>query len=379
MLKPPPMSVKPPRLPRRAARTLWSDKPEVRSVQIGVVATIVVHVLLLALAPKIGRWMDSHDASSGTSAADEWASREFQIELAPSVDDAEPPTPLPPPVFVEANPTVPDNMPDKTANVAAQNQQVAQETPTPSGQSDAPAVKGEENVASTAIVSGQLAEPQIAVRPPPPSTEPERPETPEQEAARRAQTPLPGSEKFEGENPDGVGGNIGKPAPNATPVPERVEGAPEGPPRGLYYSGVDPKKPQPRRTLAPDVVKARPSPLANREFGTENIGAVAYNAKWSAYGEYLQKFIESVDIQWKRIVEQSSVYPVAGTKVVVKFRMDSKGAIAEILKVESSGGRTAQDACVSAIVAREPYGAWSDDMVAILGDSQEITFTFHYN
>lgn len=346
-------------------------------MQIGVVATIAVHVLFLAFAPKVERWLDTRDASSAT---DEWSSREFQIELSPALPVAEPPQPAPLPTFVEANPNAPDNAPDKTEFVAAQNQQVAQETPTPSGQSNAPALKGDPTAASTAIVSGQLREPEIPVRRPPPSTEPASEEEAAREASRRAQNPLPGTEKFEGDNPQGVGGNVSKPAPDASAVPERVEGSPDGPPRGLYFSSrVDAKKPQARPTLAPSVVKARATPLAHREFGTENIGAIAYSAKWSAYGEYLQKFIESVDIQWKRIIEQSSVYPVAGTKVAVKFRMDSKGAIAEIIKVQGGGGRAAEDACVSAIVARDPYGEWSDDMIAVLGQSQEITFTFHYN
>lgn len=379
MTKRPPIPAKPP-VSRRPARSVWSSHSDVRSVQIGVVVTILIHVLLLALAPKIERFLDSRDAAGP---ADEWGAREFQIELTPEQpQQSEPPAPLPMPQFVEINPDAPDNAPDKTENVGAQNQQVAQETPTPPGKTDAPASKGDPASASTAIVSGQQTEPQPpARRPPPPTNEPE---TPEQQAARRAQIPLAGTEKFEGESPDGFGANVGKPAPDAKPVPDRVDGAADsksdtGPRVGLYYKRVDPSKPQPRPTLAPNVVKARPSPLAHREFGTENIGAVAYNAKWSAYGEYLQKFIESVDIQWQRIVEQSTTYPVAGTKVVVTFRMNSKGSISEIIKVESEGGRAAKDGCVSAIVARDPYGEWPDDMVGVLGESQEITFTFLYN
>lgn len=367
------MSAKPP-APRRRARSLLSANPDVRAVQIGVVATILLHLILLIFAPKIGELLDS---GASTATPDDWASREFQIELPP----LEPPLPLRVPKFVEANPNAPDNAPDKTDNVAAQNQQVAQETPTPGGKSDSPASKGDPTTSSTAIVTGQQTEPQPSVRQPPPSTQPE---TPEQQAARKAQTPFSGTEKFEGTNPDGLAGNVNKPAPNATPVPERVQGAPDsksdtGSPRSLYYTNVDRTRPQQRPTLAPNVVKARPSPLANREFGTENIGAVAYDAKWSAYGEYMQKFIESVDIQWQRILEQSNVYPVRGTKVVVVFRMNSKGDISEVSKVTSEGGRAAKDACVSAIVARAPYGAWPEDMVGVLGESQEITFTFHYN
>ena len=375
MIKPPPTSAPPP-VSRRPARSWWSSNPEARAVQIGVVATILIHVLLLVMAPKIERYINRNDS---TATPDEWASKEFQIELAPV--EAETPPVVKLPQFVEANPNAPDNAPDKTDNVAAQNQQVAQEKPTPDGKSDAPATQGDPVMNSTAIVTGQRIEPAPAVpRQPPASAEPE---TPEQKAARRAQNPLPGSEKYEGDNPDGFGANVGKPAPNATPVPERVEGAADaktdtGVPKSVYYNQVDAKHPQQRPTLSPDVVKARPTPLANREFGTENIGAVAYNAKWSAYGEYMQKFIESVDIQWQRIVEQSNVYPVAGTKVVVKFRINSKGEIAEV-EPKSSGGRAAIASCVSAIVFRKSYGVWSDDMIAVLGESQEITFTFLYN
>jgi hypothetical protein len=372
MIKPTSTPAKPPAA-RRSARSWLSSNPDVRAVQVGVVVTILVHVLLLVLAPKFGRYLDARDASSSP---DEWASRDFQIELAPSEPATPPAVKLP--EFVEANPNAPANMPDDTNLVAAQNQQVAQETPTPAGKSDRPASKGDPATDSTAIVSGMQADPTPPAPRPQPATN--EPETPPQEAARKEQIPLPGSEKFEGESPDGIGSNVGKLVPNATAVPEHVEGAPDGPAKGLYYSStVNASKPKPRPTLAPDVVRARPSPLAYREFGTENIGAVAYNAKWSAYGEYMQKFVESVDIQWQRIIQQSNIYPVAGTKVVVKFRMDSKGDIPEVISVESSGGRVAKDACVSAIVARAPYGAWPEDMIGVLGQSQEITFTFQYN
>ena len=35
-------------------------------------------------------------------------------------------------------------------------------------------------------------------------------------------------------------------------------------------------------------------------------------------------------------------------------------------------------ACVSAITDRAPYGPWTDDMKAMLGSQQEMTFTFYY-
>ena len=382
----------------------WSTHADTRAVQIGVVATLLVHGLILLFAPQIEQLISPDSAEV---VAEDWASKEFQIELAPVVVPVSVP-PEPPrvqlPQFVEANPNAPDNAPDKTDLVAAQNQQVAQLLPTPKGQSDAPASKGDPSTDSTVLVDGQHSEsrPASAQAPTPPAPKPQPApaastppppaelapsaavETAAQEAARRAQSPLPGSEKLQGDNPSGYGTQVAPAAPavSAT-VTERVEGTVDaktdtGARTGLYYK-VDAKRPQARPTLAPSIARGRASPLANRALGTENIGAVAYNAKWSAYGDYMQKFIETVDSQWQRILEQSRVSPPSGTKVTVVFRLDAKGEVPEIVKVSGGGGRSAQDACVSAIVARAPYGAWSADMIGVLGQSQEITFSFFYN
>lgn len=394
-----PAPASPPR--RRLARAggrwwSWSTHADTRAVQIGVAATILVHGLILLLAPQIEQLISP---SSTEVVAEDWASKELQVELSPVVVPVAA-LPEPPrvqlPQFVEANPNAPDNAPDKTDLVAAQNQQVAQLLPTPKGQSDAPASKGDPSTHSSVLVDGQLSESRPAsVQVPTPTAPKPQPapaeltqsaaaETAAQEAARRAQSPLPGSASFQGDNPSGYGTQLAPAAPavSAT-VTERVEGTVDaktdtGARAGLYYK-VDAKRPQARPTLSPAIARGRSAPLADRVLGTENIGAVAYNAKWSAYGEYMQKLIETVDSQWQRILDQSNITPPAGTKVTVVFRLDAKGEVAEIVNVSGGGGRSAQDACVSAIVARAPYGSWSADMISVLGESQEITFNFFYN
>ena len=391
---------------RRRGRIGWrvwaggALRAENRAVQIGVVVTLLVHGLLLLFAPHIEQFISP---AATEVVAEDWAAKEFQIELAPVAVAVVPvPAEQPPvqvPQFVEANPNAPDNAPDQANLVAAHNQQVAQPVPTPKGQSDAPASKGNPAFDSTVLVNGLVAEsrPASALPVPPPVSTPSPPTpqpaapslaaaqlTPAEEAARRAQSPLPGYEKFQGDSPSGYGTQSAPAAPQASAaVTARVEGQADaktdtGARTGLYYK-VDAKRPQARPTLAPSVARGRASPLADRALGTENIGAVAYNAKWSAYGEYMQKFIETVDSQWQRILDQSRISPPSGTKVTVVFRLDAKGEVAEIVKVSGGGGRSAQDACVSAIVARAPYGVWSDDMIGVLGQSQEITFSFFYN
>ncbi|MDR1789192.1 MAG: hypothetical protein LBR12_02355, partial [Opitutaceae bacterium] len=275
------------------------------------------------------------------------------------------------------------NKPDKTDLVAAQNQQAANPEPGESAKTDVPKSSGDPQKDSTALVSGRLADPvppAPAAPPPPPENAPAVPE--KLARPRLEQNPLAGHEKLKGDAPDGIGEDTGKLPPRTDAAPVRVEGKPDGDPDvpvvvGQYYQ-VDPKHPRPRPTLSPRITRARPSPLMNNEVGSRNIGAVAYSAKWSGYGEYLQKLIDTVQAQWERINAQSRALPPAGTVVRVVFRLNKEGEISQITRADGSGPKSAIAACVGAITDRAPYGQWSDDMVTILGDSQEITFTFHY-
>ncbi|MBL9205974.1 MAG: hypothetical protein JNN01_12860, partial [Opitutaceae bacterium] len=190
-----------------------------------------------------------------------------------------------------------------------------------------------------------------------------------------------GFEKFEGESPDSVGSNIAKlPPPGTKRSTEEVEG--EADVREIVsFNGqvvrIDPRRPAQRERV--EQRNSRPAFLRDNPLGTQNIGPVAYNAKWSEYGAYLQKLIETVQVQWEKIITQGSVYPPSGTTVRVKFIINDKGEITDIAPGEGEAPLQAKRACVSAITARAPYGLWSDEMVAVLGHEQEMTFTFYYN
>lgn len=140
---------------------------------------------------------------------------------------------------------------------------------------------------------------------------------------------------------------------------------------------IDPRRPPPRPQLV-KTVQSRPGILVDKKLGTQNVGAAAYDAKWSNYGAYLQRMIETVQLQWERIIIEQKANPVVGSLVAVKFVMNDEGRIVDIGVVETSANDTATRAAVSAITDRAPYGPWTDDMKAALGDKQEITFTFYY-
>ena len=391
MPKPSPVST-----PRRPARerkrhALAERSPAWRA---GIVGTILAHVLLALLA----FWLPKNHFLPDTPAADDAASRSFEIELSEALAKAPDPAPAatnPPPLkFVEINPAAPDNMPDETLNVGAQNQQVAQPVPSTESAGDAPKSDGKPDETATAIVSGQLQEKEVPasmefkpVFTPPQPEQPLALPTPANPASQtppaKESNPLPGSEELLGVA-DGSAGSTITPLPGATGTSQnpRVEGKPDGQPGGQgYFAGtprIERDRPQSRPSIATRAVNARQTETILSEQGTKNVGALAYDAKWSAYGEYIQRLIDAVQAQWERLIIRSPIYPTRGTVVRVTFKINSAGNISEIVKVESPGERTAEYLCISAITERAPYGDWSEDMIAVLGREQEMTFRFFY-
>ena len=163
------------------------------------------------------------------------------------------------------------------------------------------------------------------------------------------------------------------------PAPEKVEGAKNAPVvdgADSTQPAIDPKKPRARPVLQNP--HTRPAVFEDNQFGTSNMGAVAYSAKWSAYGEYLHKMIEAIQIQWDRILTESRTEPPSNTVVTVKFTMDFHGKVTEIIDVENTSSEQGKQSCLTAITMTAPYGEWTEDMRAVLGDSQELTFQFYY-
>ena len=353
---------------RRFATRAWSD-PDSRSVVIGLLAVLLVHSVLFVMAPYLLR----SDAIRPT-ARKHAAPRQFNIEIAPNEFVTPPPKPPPPNKYIEANPNAPDNVPDKTNNFSSKNQQLAQEKPQPDQHNDAPKLEGKKDVQSNQTVSGQLSKPQDSV-PVAPNVTTSAKNT---AAPKQEQNPLAGFEKMK-DGEDGFGSNLGTRPDIAKPMPEKVEGAKDAPVVEGDRSTmpvIDRNKPRARPVL--DQPHTRPAVFSDNPMGTSNIGPVAYSSKWSKYGEYLHKMMEAIQIQWDRILLDSRTEPPSGTHVVVKFTMDLHGRITDIAEVETTSSEQGKQSCLTAITMTAPYGDWSDDMIAVLGTSQELTFDFYY-
>jgi hypothetical protein len=353
---------------RKFAANAWSD-PDSRSIIIGLIAVLLVHSILFVTAPYLLRGDVAHATLRKHAAP-----RQFNIEIAPNEFVNPPPKPPPPNRYVEANPNAPDNVPDQTNNFSSQNQQLAQEKPDPNKHDDTPKLTGKKDVMSDQTVSGQLTKPQDSAQPVPKVDTAAK----TMSAPKQAQDPLSGFEKMK-EGTDGFGSNIGTKPDITKPMPDKVDGAKDAPlveGADSTMPAIDPKRPRARPVL--NQVHTRPAVFQDNDFGTSNIGPVAYSAKWNSYGAYLHKMMEAIQIQWDRILIDSRTEPPSGTSVTVKFTLNSKGKVTEIMDVENNSSEQGKQSCLTAITMTAPYGEWTPDMIQMLGDSQDLTFVFYY-
>lgn len=360
--------------------SLWriSKDPEIRSIQIGIGATVVVHLLLIWLLPD-----HFENDLNGTLNPQNMAveNKTFNIEMDPDEFVLRPPPQKQQPLkYVEANPDAPDNEPDDTANFSSQNQQAAQEKPPKKDGGDHPEMEGRKDLESNQIVSGNMSEPTPTTPPPPPPSV-EAPQAEQQAQLQKERNPLAGFEKDLGDNKEAYGSNIAKIAPHPEDIPNKVEGSPDS----QLIEGIAGKQatiqqqPQVPRERPKLDRRARPAIFSENNIGTSNIGIAAWDARWSNYGAYLKRLIDTVQLQWQALIDASHSYPTHGSVVRVKFQINKEGEITKVLDVEGGiANQLAESWCVSAITKPAPYGKWSEDMVKVLGEQQEMTFAFFY-
>jgi len=352
------------------------DDPDTRSTIIGVAGVIVVYLLLGLLGPVILRMAD-------TPAVIQPRPRPpaFNIEIAPEEAPPRPQKAPPPPPkqYVETNPDAPENVPDRTNNFSSQNQQAAQEKPTPNSNSERPATHGQSQFDTNQIVDGTLHKqpPEVPVPPTPDANKAPSVAT----APRAEQNPLPGFEKDQAENPNAFGSNISPDLTNAKAIPNKIDGQKDVPliegalgPQPV----IDPKHPRQRQSLV-KLPQTRPALLKENPVGTQNIGVQAVNAKFNDYGLYLKRMSDAVQEEFDTLANDAQTFPPAGTYVEVKFVLDSHGMITRIAQVDNHTTDIGAHIAVSSITSRAPYGEWTEDMKQALNpDGEELIFIFYY-
>lgn len=349
---------------------LWLEDPEPRRTTmvrtaVAAVITVLVHSLLLVAVPHLEPGTELQPSQPQEEA--------FVVELVPPMPDR----------FVETNPDVAPEAPDNTTHIAAMDQVAAQ--PDPNGSDGIPTVGGE-MADSQKIIEGDMDK---TVAEPMPWGTP----LAAGEQAAPAENPAQ-SQEF----PDAL---TGQPVeqegrlvlPN---VPDKTTSSPTEPKPQQESREAEPTTavevvmeavetssvpegqpvPQPRPRLRPQVV---PGPVMNTPTSAGRMGLLAIDARFSEFGAYQQRMMETISHQWN-LLGRSMSYLSAdiGTHVVVSFVLHSDGNISDFTILYTTASRAATLLVQDAVMSPAPFGLWTEEMVRILGESQDIRITFYY-
>ncbi|MBD5779374.1 energy transducer TonB [Pelagicoccus sp. NFK12] len=332
--------------------------------------------------------------------------REFSIELAEPEEEEEEQA------YTETNPDVAENEPDDTNRYAARDQQAAnEERPEELDPEDRPAVESDDTVETDQTLTGSLDEPVFT---PPPSADPSEEEAQEQQQqasqppspnqpllqvmdpsslAQRREVPLFGSQE-EAEDESGIADyDYTKLDEAPTNVTDLIEGE--------EAEGEDEETRDESQALPSSIAsmpiqamedgdgipspKARPqlprlpsAPTRQSKLGVSSVGQLAVDAKASKFGEYMERLIETVKLNWDDLVQRSSAIERKST-VKIRFMLSSDGYVTDIEILEGTTARViGVHMCRQAIERGSPFGPWPDGLEDLFGREEDITFTFHY-
>jgi outer membrane biosynthesis protein TonB len=177
----------------------------------------------------------------------------------------------------------------------------------------------------------------------------------------------------------------------AQAVPRKVEEVMDAPAKaeaGTPRVAVDPTpaapSPQPRPPAAQPATPRVSLPsgtsglLLRNPVGVNRAGAVSLDARFSSYGDYSQRMLEAIQGSWWGLIDRTHLDEFSSGYVVVRFRIHRDGTITDAEVVASTVPSLASLICKDAILLPAPYDTWRADMVAMLGEDETVTITFHY-
>jgi len=139
-------------------------------------------------------------------------------------------------------------------------------------------------------------------------------------------------------------------------------------------------RPQPRMSAAPraSLPSGTSGLLLRNPVGVGRAGALALDARFSSYGDYSQRMLEAIQASWWSLIERARFDDFAAGYVIVRFRIHRDGTVTDAEVVGSTVPTLAALTCKDAVALPAPYDAWRADMVAMLGEDETVTITFHY-
>ena len=118
--------------------------------------------------------------------------------------------------------------------------------------------------------------------------------------------------------------------------------------------------------------------LLKNNLGVNKAGILAVDARFSNYGDYSQRMMEAIQSSWWALIDRARFENVARGTVMIKFRLCRDGSVIDVEVMRADVPQILAFACKDAVMAPAPFDVWREDMVALFGEDQEVTLTFHY-
>ncbi len=309
------------------------------------ILTLIIHFSIWLLAPKIFEVLEALAPAKSQ-----------KIELVKSIDLPEEllPEDFRKPQFVPANANSANAMPpENTKNVAANDQRAAQENPDINSRERRPTLDGEIEK-SNAVTENVLPREFLPAQ----NLRLQRARTGAGTASQIQ------NRKIQNANERLVAEEIKVRANDAGTVAIGEEKS--------IIEGV----PEPSAT--PIVVPAAgiKTLLMKSNTAANEIGSISLDARYSEFGEYTQRMLETIQASWYKICQNTMI--AERGRVIVQFTLRNDGVIVNSKIIESTVGEAAAYACRDAIESRAPFEPWSQAMIDTLGNEDTTTITFYY-
>ena len=276
-------------------------------------------------------------------------------------------------LYAEANPSIPDNLPDITNLLSTKNQQAAQPKLDPILREDiTPSVTGQSK--NQKVIEHQPNQhknyPQQIVT----GNEPE--------LTTSQTTPITPSVKLsvKGNNGDGpqvttIDSESGSKIINLSSRTKQEIQTTVSPPLLSQKAGTF----QPRPKLSRDILSG---PLLRSKTRAPRNGKIAIECRLNPFGVYVQQMLRSIENQWSELIKSSHRFMQQDQilhKVTYTFTLMDDGSIRGLQKTSIGDSlNLSSEICRQAIASRAPFGEWEKGMIAEFGNSDQITITFNY-
>lgn len=112
--------------------------------------------------------------------------------------------------------------------------------------------------------------------------------------------------------------------------------------------------------------------------GAERKARPAFDVKVTGFGDYDERFVETVSQNWWNLLDSRQFAMDRTGKVVLLFRLNYDGTISQMRFGENTVGDLLGYVCEKAVLDGAPYERWTEDMRLRLGEYTDVEFTFDY-